>query len=405
MSRDTDEANDMIQPTELDEGARSWLEDQLAAVAATPTARSHTEGAPIETDAAPVDPGLRAMLEIAERRGATDLHISVGATARLRHHGRMQTIHDFEALGEAQLERMLTSTLTARGRGQLDTEGSADTIVQLRSGMRVRANIFRGASGIGAAFRLLPDAVPPLEDLGLPPTIAELAAAPRGLLLLTGATGSGKTTTIAALVEQVIGPRPLHVITIEDPIEYRFSHLTALVTQRQIGEHAPDFPHALRQALRQDPDVIVIGEMRDPDTIAAALTAAETGHLVLATLHSRTAQGAISRIVESFGDGRQEFVRTQLANALVGVVSQQLVPAAHHGRVLATEVLVATTGVSSLIREGRLHQIAAAVDAGASRGMQSMDRSLAALVRRGLISSETAAARCVDPTGLRELLR
>ena len=236
--------------------------------------------------------------------------------------------------------------------------------------------------------------------------MASLAAAPRGLVLVTGPTGSGKTTTIASIIDSVIGAEPVHVITLEDPIEYRFPERSALVTQRQIGDHAPDFRTALRQALRQDPDVLVIGEMRDRETIATALTAAETGHLVLATLHSRTAEGTISRIVESFEGGRQSMVRAQLATALVGVISQQLLPGAGGvGRVLAAEVLVATSGVRNLIRDDKVHQLGAALETGAVHGMQSMDRSLAMLVRERRVEREEALGRCVDPKGIQELIR
>lgn len=407
MSRDSDRPNPAIQTNpldaDLDSTARSWLEDELAAVAAAATTDGPTPSRP--APAHDVDARLRGLLELTERRGASDLHLSVGSGAYLRHDGVISPLRDLESLGSADLTTILDSAVRATGLGRLGDDGSVDGVVALRSGTRVRMNLYRRDDGLAGAFRILPDTVPSLDQLGLPPAVASLAAAPRGLLLLTGATGSGKTTTIAALIEQVIGHQPVHVITLEDPIEYRYDTPVALVTQRQVGDHASDFPQALRQALRQDPDVIVIGEMRDTETIAAALTAAETGHLVLATLHSRTAQGAVSRIVESFGDGAQNFVRAQLADALVGVVSQQLVPAATGGRVLAAEVLTASTGVSSLIRDGKLHQIAAAVDTGAAHGMQSMDRSLATLLRRGQITRDTAMSRCVDPVGLQELIR
>ena len=387
----------------LDDAARSWLEHELAAVAAAAT--TPVDGEAHHTPRRDVDPRLRALLELTERRRASDLHLSVGSGAHLRHDGVIRPLTDIDALDADDLATILESALVVTGRGRLDDDGSIDGVIAMRSGTRVRMNLYRRDDGLAGAFRILPDTVPTLEALGLPASVAELAGAPRGLLLLTGATGSGKTTTIAALIEQVIGHRAVHVITLEDPIEYRYTTPVALVTQRQIGDDAPNFPDALRQALRQDPDVIVIGEMRDTETIAAALTAAETGHLVLATLHSRTAQGAVSRIVESFGAASQNFVRAQLADSLVGVVSQQLVPAADGGRVLATEVLTASTGVSSLIREGKLHQIGAAIDTGAALGMQSMDRSLATLLRRGKVTRETAMSRCVDPAGLQELIR
>ena len=403
MSRDAERLENSPLDAAIDDGAASWLEDQLAALDAVPATTQPTADSAGEQRGP--DPALLALLELAERRGATDVHLAVGRSAHVRCDGLMQPLRELDELGDDQIRAMLTSIVPAEAASELRTLGSVDTVVTLRSGRRVRGNVFHGDTGLAGALRLLEEQVPTLEELGVPPVLADLASSPRGLLLVTGATGSGKTTTIAALLEQVIGRRPVHVVTLEDPIEYRFRGSAALITQRQIGRHAGDFPNALRQAMRQDPDVIVIGEMRDTETIAAALTAAETGHLVLATLHSRTAQGAVSRVVESFGDSRQNFVRDQLANALVGIASQQLVAGHPTGRVLAAEILVATSGVANLIREGKLHQIGAAVDTGASHGMQSMDRHLATLVRRGAISRETAVARCVDPAGLGELLR
>ncbi|MEZ5246324.1 MAG: ATPase, T2SS/T4P/T4SS family, partial [Acidimicrobiales bacterium] len=256
----------------LDDDARSWLEDELAAVAAAATAPEPATARPAPPR--DVDPRLRALLELTERRGASDLHLSTGSGASLRHDGLIRPLTDIDALTPADLATILESALAVTGRGRLGDDGSVDGVIALRSGTRVRMNLYRRDDGLAGAFRILPDTVPSLEALGLPPAVADLAGAPRGLLLLTGATGSGKTTTIAALIEQVIGHRAVHVITLEDPIEYRYTTPVALVTQRQIGDDASNFPSGLRQALRQDPDVIVIGEMRDTETIAAALTAA-----------------------------------------------------------------------------------------------------------------------------------
>ncbi|MGH9102172.1 MAG: type IV pilus twitching motility protein PilT, partial [Acidimicrobiales bacterium] len=261
----------------------------------------------------------------------------------------------------------------------------------------------RGA--VAAAFRAIPFRILTFDELGLPPVISQLAALPRGLVLVTGPTGSGKSTTLASLIDIINRARAVHVMTVEDPIEFLHSHGRAVVNQREVGEDTKSFAEALRHVLRQDPDVILVGEMRDLETIATALTAAETGHLVLGTLHTQDAPQSVDRIIDVFPAAQQTQIRVQLAAALQAVVTQQLLPlAAGRGRTAAAEVLVATPAVRNLIREAKTHQIYSAMQAGGQHGMQTMDMSLAALVRRGLVTMQVALERCLNPDDLRRLV-
>jgi twitching motility protein PilT len=247
-------------------------------------------------------------------------------------------------------------------------------------------------------------AIPPLESLELPPVVASLARAQRGLVLVTGPTGSGKSTTLAALLDQINRERSLHIVTVEDPIEFLHHHQRSVVNQREVGADTPSFSSALRHVLRQDPDVILVGEMRDLDTISMALTAAETGHLVLASLHTQDAAGAVDRIIDVFPPGQQAQIRIQLVATLKAVVAQQLVPRRDgRGRAVACEVLVATPAVRNLIREAKLHQIPSIMQSGSQFGMQTMDQALAALVRDGAVDPHVAAERSHDPDGFRLL--
>jgi twitching motility protein PilT len=257
---------------------------------------------------------------------------------------------------------------------------------------------------VGAVLRAIPYEIVPLDQLGLPASVAQFAELPRGLLLVTGPTGSGKSTTLASLVDIINRTKPVHIMTVEDPIEFLHKHKAAVVNQREVGEDTLSFSKALKHVLRQDPDVILVGEMRDLETIHTALTAAETGHLVFGTLHTQDAPQSIDRIIDVFPSHQQQQVRVQLASALQGVVTQQLVPKnGARGRVVAAEVLVATPAVRNLIREGKTHQIYSAMQAGGKFGMQTMDQSLAAHVQSGQVTFETAVERCANVEDLRRL--
>jgi twitching motility protein PilT len=270
---------------------------------------------------------------------------------------------------------------------------------------RFRVNVYVQRGSVGAAFRLIPRRIPTFDDLGLPPTVRKLAARTSGLILVTGPTGSGKSTTLAAMVDHINQNRDCHVITIEDPIEYLHRHQRSMVNQRELGSDTYEWAAALRSALREDPDVILIGEMRDLETIDSALKMAETGHLVLGTLHTRNAPQSVDRIIDVFPPHHQEQIRVLLAGSLEAVVAQQLLPKISGvGRVPAVEVLVVTAAVRNLIREGKTHQICSMIETGGDEGMQTMDRALASLVRQGQVADNEAAARAIDHDNYRRWL-
>jgi twitching motility protein PilT len=292
------------------------------------------------------------------------------------------------------VEAVLVDLLDPAQRAALDASGDLDagfgaTIAGAER--RFRAGVFRETNGLAAAIRIVPPTIPPLADLGLPRVIERFVDLDAGLVLVTGPTGSGKSTTLAAMVEEINRTRPAHIVTIEDPIEYRYTPKEAMIHQREVGIDTVSFASALRHALRQDPDVILLGELRDLDTIRTALTAAETGHLVFATLHSSDATSAVTRIVDVFPGDQQAQIRSQLALSIQGSVSQRLVPSRSGGLVPATEVMVATSGVRNLVREAKLHQLAGMLETGIDLGMHTFDQSLAALVQRGDV--DVAAAR------------
>jgi twitching motility protein PilT len=269
---------------------------------------------------------------------------------------------------------------------------------------RFRVNVFFQRDSMGAVMRVIPFEVVPFGQLGLPAAVSEFAKMPRGLVLVTGPTGSGKSTSLASLIDLINIERRVHIMTVEDPIEFLHAHKTAIVNQREVGEDTQSFSKALKHVLRQDPDVIMVGEMRDLETISTAITAAETGHLVFATLHTQDAPQSVDRIIDVFPSHQQQQIRVQLAAALQGVVTQQLVPTvAGTGRVVACEVLVVTAAVRNLIREGKTHQIYSSMQAGGRYGMQTMDQSLADMVKAGKISLDAAIERCANEEDLRRL--
>jgi twitching motility protein PilT len=290
---------------------------------------------------------------------------------------------------------MVYSILTQRQRERLEAERELDCAHALPGRARFRLNVYFQRDSIGAAFRLIPEEIQPLEALGVPTQAGNFSRLTRGFVLVTGPTGSGKSTTLAALVDLANRERTDHIMTVEDPIEFLHAHKGCIVNQREVGEDTHSFGNALKHVLRQDPDIILVGELRDLETIGIALTAAETGHLVFATLHTQDAPQTIDRIIDVFPTNQQQQVRIQLAGALQGVLCQQLIPTADgRGRVVGVEVMTATAAIRNLIREGKTHQIYSAMQAGARHGMQTMDQALADLVRRGLIAYEQGLERC-----------
>jgi twitching motility protein PilT len=338
---------------------------------------------------------LNALLATVVSLGASDLHLTAGARPTIRLHGSLQPIDDAPELSPPVIQTLLYAILTQRQREKFEAELELDFAYAVPGQSRFRVNLYRQRDAVGAAFRLIPFDIKPLEALGIPPSVSNFAMLPRGFVLVTGPTGSGKSTTLAGIVDLANRKRRDHIMTVEDPIEFLHQHKSCLINQREVGEDTHSFTNALKHVLRQDPDIILVGEMRDLETISVALTAAETGHLVFATLHTQDAAQTIDRVIDVFPPYQQQQVRVQLAGALQGVVSQTLCKTADgRGRAVATEVLVATPAIRNLIREGKTHQIYSALQAGARHGMHTMDQHLAELVKGGRISYETALEKC-----------
>ncbi len=350
-------------------------------------------------------PDLDSLLREMVALGASDLHLSSGRPPSVRVDGAIQPLEGYEALKASEVRDMLYAVLPGRARERFELELELDLSRAVPNVGRFRVNVFQQKDSVGAVLRAIPFQIVPLEDLGLPPVVRELADLPRGLVLVTGPTGSGKSTTLASLVDVINSTRSSHIMTVEDPIEFLHSHKRCVVNQREVGEDTKSFSEALRHVLRQDPDIILVGEMRDLETISAALTAAETGHLVFATLHTQDAPQSIDRVIDVFPSHQQQQIRVQLASALRAVVTQTLVPKLNgRGRAVAAEVLVCVPAVQNLIREGKTHQIYSVMQAGSRYGMQSMDQSLAALVRAGTITLDVAIERCAVEADLRRLV-
>jgi twitching motility protein PilT len=344
-----------------------------------------------------------AMLETMQR-GASDLHLTAGSPPMIRIRGQLIAL-EMPKLSPQDVREVVYSILTDEQRKRLENDWQIDFAYSLPGAARFRVNAYFQRASIGAAFRLIPSDMPRLASLGLPPILREFTQKPRGFVLVTGPTGSGKSTTLAAMLDLINDERHEHILTIEDPIEFLHRHKSCIVNQRELGADAQTFGLGLKAALRQDPDVILVGEMRDLDTISTALTAAETGHLVFATLHTQDTAQTVDRIVDVFPPEQQQQVRVQLSVALQGIVTQQLLPTADgKGRTVAAEILVPTPAVRNLIREGKTHQIYSALQTGGSHGMQTMDAALVDLVRKGTITAELAEARSSAPEELRRLM-
>ena len=351
--------------------------------------------AAIEEDSA-FEAGLltELLIEVLEK-GASDLHITAGARPTIRLHGSLGQLEERPILTPPVIQRMMYAILTQRQREKFEEDLELDFAYAVPGKARFRVNLYRQRDALGAAFRLIPYEIKALEELGIPPSISNFAMLPRGFVLVTGPTGSGKSTTLASLVDLANRQRRDHIMTVEDPIEFLHRHKSCLVNQREVGEDTWSFQNALKHVLRQDPDIILVGEMRDLETISVALTAAETGHLVFATLHTQDAAQTIDRVIDVFPPHQQQQVRVQLAGALQGVVCQTLAKSIDgQGRVVATEVLVATPAIRNLIREGKTHQIYSALQAGGRHGMHTMDQHIADLVKAGKISYDTGLEKC-----------
>jgi twitching motility protein PilT len=336
------------------------------------------------------------LLEVLTAQYGSDLLIQSGSVPVIRVDGELRKL-DHPALSSGEAREILVELVTPSQLRQLEEDRQLDFAVYWRDGVRLRGNAFYQRESVSIALRLLPREIPTFMDLHMPDIVNDFVALPRGLVLVTGPTGSGKSTTLAAMVDCINHQRGCHIITIEDPIEYIHTNDRSVIEQREVGRDAASFSAALRAAFREDPDVVLIGEMRDHDTISSAITIAETGHLVLATLHTNDSAQAIDRIVDVFPGSEQQQVRTQLSNSLAGAIYQQLLPAAGGGRVAAFEILVASSAVRNLVKEGKTNQIRNVLQTSAQDGMQTIERSLADLVHEGLITLDQARARSMFP--------
>jgi len=336
---------------------------------------------------------------------ASDLHLSAGLPPAVRVDGHIHPMEGYEPLTGSDIRQLVYGVLTQRQRETFENHLELDTSHSVPNVGRFRLNVFLQRDSVGAVLRAIPYEIVPLERLGIPAVVGDLAKLPRGLVLVTGPTGSGKSTTLASIIDIVNTSRALHIMTVEDPIEFLHEHKRCVVNQREVGEDTRSFADALKHVLRQDPDVILVGEMRDLETISTALTAAETGHLVFGTLHTQDAPQAIDRVIDVFPAHQQQQIRVQLAAALQAVVTQQLLPRVRgRGRAVACEVLIATPAVRNLIREGKIHQIYSSMQAGGKYGMQTMDQSLAQLVKASEVSMEVALERSHHEEDVRRLV-
>ena len=372
-----------MQENQAQTSVRSAAAAQAAAAASSPTA-------------VPNSVKIETLLEACIKHGASDLHIQVGLPPILRIDGSLVPIPNTPILTTEIVDTLIFSTLDSMQRETLAKDKEFDYSFAFGEIARFRVNAFNEKGHLAAAFRLIPTKMPTIEELGMPQVISGFADYPRGLVLVTGPTGSGKSTTLAAIINKINSEKSVHILTIEDPIEFTHKSKRSLVAQREVHYDTYSFSRALKSALREDPDVVLLGEMRDLETISAAITIAETGHLVFATLHTNSAAQSVDRMIDVFPAEQQPQIRSQLAGILMAVCSQRLVPAIGGGRVCAAEIMLANTAIRSIIREGKTHQLDTAIQTGASEGMQTMDRTLAKLVQQGTVTYDSAREYAVD---------
>ena len=385
----------VVMPT-----VESTVAPEIAAPATT------TPAAPAEASSATTpakNVRIETLLEECVKRNASDLHIQTGLPPILRVDGALIPIAGMSVLTEDVIQKLVFSTLDSEQREVLSKDKEFDYSFAFGDIARFRVNAFQERGNLAAAFRLIPNKMPTLADLGLPQVISTFADYPRGLVLVTGPTGSGKSTTLAALIDKINQEKAVHIITIEDPIEFAHKSKKSVIVQREVHYDTFSFSRALKSVLRQDPDVVLLGEMRDLETMSSAITIAETGHLVFATLHTNSAAQSIDRMIDVFPAEQQPQIRSQLSSILMAVCSQRLVPAIGGGRIAACEILVANTAVRSIIREGKTHQLDTAIQTGINEGMQTMDRTLAKLVQQGTITFDNALEYAVDPVEFKRL--
>jgi twitching motility protein PilT len=369
--------------------------------AAPSSGASAAHSGPGSTEIPHIDDLLRIMLQ----RGGSDLHITVGSPPGIRQRGEIVLVENMKPLTPRDTMEMILGLLSEEQRRRFETELELDFAYSIPGVSRFRANVFQQRNSMGAVFRVIPINIPTMDDLALPKVCRWLADRPRGLVLVTGPTGSGKSTTLAAMIDHINESRPVHIITLEDPIEFMHRNKKSFVNQREIGEDTHSFASALKRVLRQDPDVILVGEMRDLETISAAITAAETGHLVLATLHTTGGPETIDRVVDVFPPHQQQQVRMQLSNTLEGVLSQVLLRSTDgRSRVMAMEIMLGIPAISNLIREGKTHQMETIIQGGATLGMQTLDQHLKTLLSGGKVTFEEAIGKAKNPRELAAML-
>ncbi len=393
-------ASDYGAPQPVPAGGASTAEAPAPPALAAPTGAPGVKMGP-PTDVPHIDDLLRLMIE----RNGSDLHITVGSPPGIRQRGDLMAVDGYRPLSPRDTQEMILGLLSEEQRRRFETELELDFAYSIPGVSRFRANVFQQRNSMGAVFRVIPLKIPTLEELSLPKVCKYLAERPRGLVLVTGPTGSGKSTTLAAIINHINETRKVHIITMEDPIEFMHRNKMAYVNQREVGEDTHSFASALKRVLRQDPDVILVGEMRDLETISAAITAAETGHLVFATLHTTGGPESVDRIIDVFPPHQQQQVRMQLSGTLEGILSQTLLRSTDgKTRIMAMEIMLGVPAISNLIREGKTHQMATIIQGGANVGMQTLDQHLKNLCQAGKVTFEEAISKAKEPRELAQLL-